>query len=252
MSADRASVLGCAIDRLDMDGTLERCAHAIETGGFLQHVSVNAAKLVAMRADPRQREVVERCELVSADGQSVVWASMALGDPLPERVAGIDLMGRLLALAEQRSYGVFILGARPEILERAVTNLRERHPGLALVGHRDGYYSEEETPEVCAQIRAARPDILLVAMSSPRKEYFLGEHARELGASVAMGVGGSIDVVAGTVRRAPRCVQGVGLEWLWRLAQEPRRLARRYMVTNTRFGLLLGLELLRRLPAAGR
>ncbi len=242
----RARVLGCAIDRLDMDETVRRCEELIVSGGSAQHVVVNAAKLVALRRDLRLREIVGRCALVSADGQSVVWASRLLGDPLPERVAGIDLMERLLALAEERGYRVFILGARPDVLERAVERLRERHPRLIVAGTRDGYFRDGESAEVCAEIRAARPHILLVAISSPRKEYWLGRHTAELGVPFAMGVGGAIDVVAGVTRRAPSWLQRAGLEWLFRLLQEPRRLARRYLVTNTRFALLLAAELLRR------
>ncbi len=189
------------------------------------------------------REIVGGCELVSADGQSVVWASRLLRDPLPERVAGIDLMHALLGLAAENGYRVFFLGARAEVLERAIERLREQHPQLAIAGARDGYFSAEEETEVCDEIRASRADILFVAMTSPRKEYFLGEHGESLGAPFVMGVGGSIDVVAGVTRRAPLLWQRLGLEWLFRLLQEPRRMFRRYAVTNARFALLLGRAL---------
>jgi N-acetylglucosaminyldiphosphoundecaprenol N-acetyl-beta-D-mannosaminyltransferase len=240
----RATVLGCAIDRLDMEATVSRCRELIESGGAAQHVVVNAAKLVALRRDPELARIVEGCALVNADGQSVVWASRLLRDPLPERVAGIDLMERLLALAGEEGHRVYVLGARPDVLERAVERLRVRYPRLVLAGYRNGYFSDEESAGVCAAIRAARPHLLLVAMSSPRKEYWLATHLAELGVPLAMGVGGAIDVVAGVTRRAPRWAQRAGLEWLFRLAQEPRRLARRYLVTNARFGLLVARELL--------
>jgi N-acetylglucosaminyldiphosphoundecaprenol N-acetyl-beta-D-mannosaminyltransferase len=242
----RATILGCEIDRLDVAGALRHCEEIIERGDFTQQVSINVAKLVALLDDPRLRETVNRCELINADGQGVVWASRLLGDPLPERVAGIDLMHRLLALAEKRGYRVFILGARPEVLERAVVRLREAHPHIVLVGHRHGYFGGEEIPAVCEEIRRARPQILFVAMSSPRKEYFLGEHGAELGVPFAMGVGGAIDVVAGVTKRAPIVLRHLGLEWLFRLLQEPRRLARRYVVTNSRFAVLLARALVTR------
>jgi len=175
-----------------------------------------------------------------------VWASRLLRDPLPARVAGIDLMNALLALAERQRYRVFILGAERSVLETAVERIRARHPRLRLAGYRDGYFPTEQTAEVCAEIRAARPHILFVAMSSPTKEYWLDEHGKALGIPLQMGVGGSIDVIAGLTRRAPRWLQNSGLEWLWRLLQEPRRLARRYLVTNTRFALMLAAELLGR------
>jgi N-acetylglucosaminyldiphosphoundecaprenol N-acetyl-beta-D-mannosaminyltransferase len=242
----RAVVLGCAIDSVDMRTAVERCEQLVRAGGFGQHMAVNAAKLVAMHDDPVMRAVTERCQLVTADGQAVVWASRVLGDPLPERVAGIDLMEALFALAAERGYGVYILGARAEVLERAVSELRRRHVGLRVVGHRDGYFGADEEAAVAAEIRAARADMLFVAISSPRKEYFLGEHGPRLGVAFAMGVGGAIDVVAGETRRAPRWMQRLGLEWLYRLLQEPRRLLRRYATTNGRFVGLVAREWMRR------
>jgi N-acetylglucosaminyldiphosphoundecaprenol N-acetyl-beta-D-mannosaminyltransferase len=240
---DRAAVLGCDIDRLDMDETVRRCAEIIESGGPVQHVSVNVAKVVSLRDDPRLREIVESCELVSVDGQPLVWASRLLGDPLPERVAGIDLMFRLLGLAQERGYRVFILGAKEDVLATAVTRLEEQYTGLVVAGSHHGYFSDAESPEICALVRAAEPHILLVAMSSPRKEYWLADHAAELGVPFSMGVGGSIDVVAGLTKRAPRWMQRTGLEWFYRFAQEPRRLGPRYLQTNLRFAGLFAREL---------
>ena len=147
---------------------------------------------------------------MSADGQSVVWASRLLGDPLPERVAGIDLMAGLLERAERRGYSVYFLGARAEVLERAVERLREKYPRLHVAGARDGYFADDEASEVCDEIRASRADLLFVAMSSPRKEYFLGEYGPNLGAPFVMGVGGSIDVIAGVTRRAPEGLAAPG------------------------------------------
>jgi N-acetylglucosaminyldiphosphoundecaprenol N-acetyl-beta-D-mannosaminyltransferase len=249
----RALILGCAIDRVDMDQAVERCDELIARNGFAQHMAVNAAKLVAMQRDERLREITRNCELVTADGQSVVWASRMLGDPLPVRVAGIDLMERLFAHAEERGYRVYVLGARREVLERAVERIRERHPRLELTGYRDGYFDDAERDAVAAEIRAARPDILFVAMSSPRKEYFLGDLGPGLSVPFAMGVGGAIDVTAGVARRAPRILQVLGLEWLFRLAQEPRRLLRRYLATNAAFmWLVLRAALAARLPRRAR
>jgi N-acetylglucosaminyldiphosphoundecaprenol N-acetyl-beta-D-mannosaminyltransferase len=239
-------VLGCGIDRLDMGQTLARIEALVEERSFAQHVAINAAKIVAMHKDPALREVIERCELVSADGQSVVWASRLLGDPLPERVAGIDLMHELLALAERRGLRVYILGARAEVLARAVDRIRERHPQLVLAGARDGYFAPDEDAAVAEEIRAARPDLLFVAISSPRKEFFLGTHGRTIDVPFVMGVGGAIDVVAGITRRAPRLWQLAGLEWLYRLLQEPGRLWKRYLATNVTFGLLVARAMLGR------
>ena len=239
----RAQVLGCQIDRVDLDQALAHCERAIDSRRLVQHMAINAAKLVAMRKDEYLREVADRCELVTADGQAVVWASKLLRDPLPSRVAGIDLMYALLARAAAKGYRVYVLGARRAVLERAVERIHTGFPGINIVGYRDGYYQDEEESEVAAAVAAAHPDVLLVAMTSPRKEYFLARHSMTMGVPFVMGVGGAIDVVAGVTKRAPLAIQRLGLEWLFRLAQEPRRLFRRYLSTNVRFILLVAWQL---------
>lgn len=243
---ERASVLGCEIDRLTMSQTVARCDELISERRCAQHVAINAAKLVAMHDDAELRDAIRACEVVNADGQAIVWASRLLGDPLPERVAGIDLMHGLLQLAEDEGYRVYIVGARRQVLERAVARLERRYPRLVLAGFRDGYFDVSEDAAVAEQVSDARPDLLLVAMSSPRKERWLGDHRLTMRVPLVMGVGGSIDVVAGITRRAPRVLQRLGLEWLFRLGQEPRRMLRRYATTNTRFLLLLARALLAR------
>jgi N-acetylglucosaminyldiphosphoundecaprenol N-acetyl-beta-D-mannosaminyltransferase len=245
-ASPRAHVLGCQIDRLDMPQTLARCEDLIARREFAQHVAINASKLVAMQRDPELRRIVEDCELVSADGQAVVWASRLMGDPLPERVAGIDLMEELFGLAERRGFRVFILGAKADVLQQARGKIMARHPRLKLVGTRDGYFTAEEDAAVAEEVRRAHPDILFVAISSPRKEYWLGRYGRDIGVPFVMGVGGAIDVVAGITQRAPRPLQRLGLEWAYRLAQEPHRLWRRYAVTNIEFVSLVVRGLARR------
>ena len=188
---------------------------------------------------------VAGCDLVSADGQAVVWSARLLRQPLPGRVAGIDLMHELLTLAEREGWRVYFLGARREVLDRAVERIRKRHPGLEVAGARDGYFTRDQEPHVREAIRAARPHLLFVAISSPRKEYWLAEHVRALGVPFSMGVGGALDVEAGFVRRAPGWMQRAGLEWLFRLLQDPRRLLRRYVVGNARFLALVARELVR-------
>jgi N-acetylglucosaminyldiphosphoundecaprenol N-acetyl-beta-D-mannosaminyltransferase len=242
----RVEVLGVPLDAVRMDEAVGRCEQAIAAGGYLQHMSVNVAKLVTLQSDTALRDAVSACDLVTADGQGVVWASRLLGRPLPERVAGIDLMTRLLERADERGYRVYVLGARREVLDAALARLRDRHPRLTFAGARDGYFADAESEDVCEEIRASRADMLFVAMSSPRKELFLDRYGPSLGVPFAMGVGGSVDVIAGVTRRAPRLVQRTGLEWLYRLAQEPRRLGRRYLVTNVRFAGMVARERLRR------
>jgi N-acetylglucosaminyldiphosphoundecaprenol N-acetyl-beta-D-mannosaminyltransferase len=236
-------VLDCPVDVLDMRSTVDECLKLVERGAPAQHVVVNAAKLVAFQENPRMAEVIRGCDIVNADGQAVVWAARLLGRPLPERVAGIDLMHELMAAAAERGLGVYLLGAQPEVLDTATARLRHDNPGLRVVGTHHGWFEDSDSAGVIAEIRAAQPHLLFVAMSSPRKEYWLSEHLEALGVPLAVGVGGALDVVAGLTRRAPRWMQRSGLEWLYRLMQEPRRLWRRYLRTNVRFSLLLLREL---------
>ena len=175
--AGRSQVLGCPVDRVNMQQAVEICNSAMRTRTFTQHMAINAAKLVAMRDDDELRAIVNECALITADGQSVVWASRLLGDPLPERVAGIDLMSELIADAEQTGRSIYVLGAREDVLESAMAQLLEAHPDLRVAGYRDGYFTDAEAPQVAAEIRAGRPDMLFVAMPSPRKEYFLGRYS---------------------------------------------------------------------------
>jgi N-acetylglucosaminyldiphosphoundecaprenol N-acetyl-beta-D-mannosaminyltransferase len=208
---------------------------------------VNAAKVVNMHRDPALRDAVLGADLILADGMSIVWAARLLGRSLPERVTGIDLMVRLLERADQRGYRVYLLGATDEVLDTVVQYISYAYPGVKLVGTRNGYYSAEEEEQVAREIAAARPDMLFVAMSSPRKELFLGRWARSLDAPICHGVGGAFDVLAGKVRRAPRVWQALGMEWLYRVLQEPGRLWKRYLVTNTLFCGLVLRELFQRL-----
>ena len=185
-----------------MDETVRRCAEIIESGGPAQHVAVNVAKIVALRDDQRLRAIVEGCDLVSVDGQPVVWASRLLGDPLPERVAGIDLMLRLLELAEERGYRVFILGAKQDVLETAVARLGERYPRLTVAGSHHGYFDDAESAAVCDA--SAPPSRTSSSSPCPRRARSTGSPSSgRPRRPLLMGVGGSIDVVAGVTKRAP-------------------------------------------------
>ena len=241
----RPVICGCALDPVTLDEAVAAIDALIATGEQYEQVSINAAKLVRLQHDDFLREAVEKCELSTADGQAVVWAARLLGHRIPERVAGIDLMHALFALAARRRYRVFILGARPEVLEEAVRKIAESHPELRLVGWQHGYYAPREEARIVGRIRAASPDILFIALETPAKELFISRHRERLGVRFVMGVGGAVDIVAGRRRRAPVWMQRMGLEWLFRLAQDPRRLARRYVVGNTRFVLLVLREALK-------
>lgn len=246
----RLDFFGAPLDPLGVDAMLDVAEQAMLRRTPLTHVSLNVAKLVSMAGDPRLREDVRRGDVVTADGMGIVWGARLLGLPVPERVAGVDLMNALLALCAERGYRPFILGAREEVLQRAARVLAERHPGLRFAGLRNGYFRADEEAEVAAQIRDSGADCLFVAISSPKKERFMEAHGAAMGVPFVMGVGGAIDVAAGVVRRAPRWVQRCGMEWLYRLCQEPRRMWRRYLVTNARYaGWLLAALARRALPA---
>lgn len=242
LSRSRVQVFGLPLDVLDMRQTVERIAELVADGEPHQHVVLNAAKVVLCEDDPELRDIVASCDLVNADGQAVVWAARLLGHHVPERVAGIDLMEEVLARAATDGWPVYFLGATEETVAKVVEIERARHRGLVVAGYRNGFWSPEEEEAVVAEIAASGAKVLLVAIPTPRKEHFLAKHIQKLGVSFQMGVGGSFDVVAGVVTRAPRWMQKAGLEWTWRLLHEPRRMFRRYLVGNSRFVALTARE----------
>ncbi len=238
-------MFGLVLDAVTMDEALSRIQDFIDHGGVHQHVAVNVDKVVKASRDPELRRTIKDADLVTADGQPIVWASRLLGKPLPERVTGIDLMTRLFGVAEARGYSVFLLGARSWVLERVVRRLRLEHPALRIAGTQHGYFDASEERTIVRQIAARGPDIVFVAMGSPAKERFLSRWKNDLGAKFVMGVGGSFDVYGGVVQRAPYWMQRVGCEWLYRLLQEPKRMWRRYLTEDARFLSILLREVLR-------
>ena len=227
------------LDPLTMDETVQRCRELIGESRPVQHVVLNAGKCVLMRDEPDVRDIVARCEVVNADGQSVVWAARFLGLGVPERVAGIDLMGRLIALCEREGWPVYFLGAKDEVLAAFEAEALRRHPRLRVAGRRNGYFRADQEVEIAETIRASGARLLLVGISSPMKERFLARNMERLGPLLAMGVGGSFDVWAGKATRAPLWMQRAGLEWFHRFAQEPRRMWKRYLVGNLRFAWIV-------------
>lgn len=239
----RQDLFGMSLDAFTMAQAVARCVEAVERRQYASIAVVNAAKVTWMRRDGALRRAVTSCDVVLADGQSVVWASHLLGAPLPERVAGIDLFMELLAEAEHRGYRVYFLGARPEVLTRMLAKVSERFPALTVVGSRDGYFSLDEEPDVTEEIRNSQAALLFLGISSPKKELFVERWGPSTGAHVVHGVGGSFDVLAGVTARAPIWWQRHGLEWLYRALQEPLRLGPRYLKTNMSFIALAGSEL---------
>ena len=243
----RITLMGCQIDNLSMEDTLVKVEGFIQTGRPHQHVVVNVDKLVKASRDESLRRVINDCALVNADGMPVVWASRLLGKPLKERVAGIDLFEALMRRAAEKGWRVFLLGAREDVVLAVRDAYQHKYPQMRFAGWRNGYWNgEQEEAEVVEQIRASRADLLFVAISSPKKEIFLGRHQAAMKIPFAMGVGGTFDVAIGRIRRAPRWMQRWGLEWLFRFMQEPRRLFRRYFIDDMAFIWLLIKEAARR------
>jgi N-acetylglucosaminyldiphosphoundecaprenol N-acetyl-beta-D-mannosaminyltransferase len=245
MSA-RITMMGCQIDNLTMEETLQKVEGFIQSGHPHQHVVVNVDKLVKAERDAELRRIINDCALINADGMPVVWASRLLGKPLKERVAGVDLFEALMRRSADKQWRVYLLGAREEVVSEVKRLYELKYPGLTVAGYRNGYWSAEEESGVVAQITEARADLLFVAISSPKKEHFLGQYQGQMKIPFAMGVGGTFDVAVGRVKRAPVWMQKSGLEWFYRFLQEPRRMFRRYFIEDMGFIRLFFKEALRR------
>lgn len=243
----RINICNVPVDALTMQQTIKLIDRAIIEKKPLHHVVVNAVKVVNAQKDPALRESIINCDIINADGQGIVWASSILNKPLPERVAGIDLMENLVALAAEKNYRIFFLGAKEEIVRTTVDIYKKRFNENIIAGYRNGYFEKEEEPLIAQQIADSKADILFVAMSSPKKEIFLNEYKHLIQTSFIMGVGGSFDVVSGFVKRAPRWMQKWGLEWFYRTLQEPRRMWKRYLYGNSTFIFLVLKEKLNQL-----
>lgn len=226
--------MGCRMHPWTMQETVEEIQRRILAGQFTQHVVVNVAKLVNMRKDAELKASVESCDIVNIDGMGVVWGARFIGHEVPERVAGVDLFHELLAMSAREGFKVFLLGAKEDVVAETARRVADEYPGLNLVGFHHGYFWDDETA-VVEKVRSSGADLLFVAISSPKKENFIARWREKLGVKFVMGVGGTFDVVAGRVKRAPHWMQRAGLEWFYRVLQEPGRMWKRYLVTNAKF-----------------
>lgn len=237
---NKINILNTSIHNLTMQETLQIVGHTISKEEQIHHVVVNAGKIVAMQSDLQLRQSVNESDLINADGQAVVWASIFLGKPLKERVAGIDLMVNLVEIAHQNKYKIFFFGAKEEVVKTVVVKYSNQYSSDIIAGYRNGYFKKEEEGDIAKEIAESGANILFVAISSPTKENFLYENKHLLkNVNFIMGVGGSFDVVSGKVKRAPLWMQDSGLEWFYRFTQEPKRMWKRYLVGNTKFIFLV-------------
>jgi N-acetylglucosaminyldiphosphoundecaprenol N-acetyl-beta-D-mannosaminyltransferase len=249
-SREVASFLGVPVHLLTMDQTVTRVADAMREKRKILHVALNVAKFVKLRRDEELRADVFGADLVGVDGAGIILGARLFGIRVPERVAGVDLMHNILALCAERGYRPYLLGARPDVLETALNKLKERHPNIEIAGSHHGYFKPDQEADIIEAIRAAQPDCLFVGMPTPRKERFMARHRAALEVPFVMGVGGGIDILAGHVRRAPDFWQRNGMEWLYRIVQEPRRMWWRYLSTNLLYAGILAKAAVRTPKAA--
>lgn len=236
----RVEILGAQIHGLTMEETLNKIETFIQEGTSHQIITLNAEILYRANHQPALLEIINQADLVTPDGTGIVWAARKLGQPVPERVTGIDLLQEIARKAASTGWKLFLYGGKPGVAQQAAVNLQKQYPALEIAGTAHGYLTEKEMPSLLKKIRETRPHILLVALGAPKQEYWIKKHLRETGVPVAIGVGGSFDVIAGHVKRAPLWVQKAHLEWLYRLLKEPWRYKR--MLSLPRFMGLIWQE----------
>ena len=234
-AGNRYPILNTYVNAISLDETVDEIEKIIAKGLPTQHVVINASKVNLMEADRELAFIVNECPLINADGASIVWAAKKLGVPLRERVTGIDLFQRLVGLAAEKGYSIYLFGAKEEVVTKVKAIFEDRYPGIQIAGYRNGYFTEADEPQIVSDMAASGADMMFVAFSSPKKEYWVHKYIDQIGIPFVMGVGGSFDVVAGVTDRAPTWMQEHGLEWFYRFIQEPGRLWKRYIIGNLKF-----------------
>jgi len=234
----RVEILDVPVDRLTLEQAADRMAALVQSGRPARVITLNPEYLYqAATADSSLLELVRRADLVTADGEGIVWAGRVAGTPFPERVTGIDLMLAMFRRAALAGWPVFLLGAAPGVADEAAANLRRQYPALRVAGVYHGYFKQDEEAAVAELVREAAPRLLFVALGAPKQERWIDRYIDLIGPVTAMGVGGSFDVLAGRVTRAPRWMQRLHIEWLGRLLMEPSRWRR--MLVLPRFAMLV-------------
>lgn len=231
----RRKILNTYINDLSLDETIEEIVHFIDGGRYIQHVVINANKIVLMKNNKDLCKVVNSCPIINADGISIYWAAKLLGIPLRQRVTGIDLFLKLIEVANEKGYKVFLFGAKEETILKVKSYFENKYKRLNIVGYRNGYFEEEDNKEIVEKMKQSGADMLFVAFSSPQKEFWINKYREEINIPFMMGVGGSFDVIAGEKKRAPKVMQKMGFEWLFRFIQEPRRMFQRNAVGSIKF-----------------
>ena len=237
---NRIDFIGIPLDNLSMTETMKKIDKSIFNKKQIHHCVINAGKVVKMQNDKKLYESVVSSDIINADGMSIVWAAKFLGFKIKERVAGIDLMENLIGLAHKKNYSCFFLGAEENVVKKVTDFYKQKYSCNLIAGYRNGYFKNDEERKVVNDIIKSKANLLFVAISSPKKEIFLNKYKSELtNINLIMGVGGSFDIVAGKIKRAPKFMQNIGLEWFFRLIQEPGRMWRRYLIGNFKFIFLV-------------
>ncbi len=234
----RVNLLGAGIDGLTIEECADRIGEFIEQGAPRFVVTLNPELLYQAQFYSELLDMVNQADLVTPDGVGIVWACRVKGEPVPGRVTGIDLMLGLLERASEKGWRVFLLGSAPGVAEDAALNIIEKYPDLNVVGSHHGYFAPGDEPGLIEAIRKTRPHLLFVALGAPRQEQWIYAHREQLGVPVAMGIGGSLDVLAGRVTRAPAWMQALHVEWLGRLLRQPSRWRRMLVLPKFAFMVL--------------
>ncbi len=223
---DRVKILGVPVDMIDREQAMDRFKTMFPEPGLTMVVTPNSEIVLNASEDPQLRQLIESADIIIPDGIGLVYASKIVGHPLRERVTGIDFLDAITAYLAEQGESIYFFGSKPGIAEKAAENIQKKYPKLIVAGTRDGYYKPEEEPGIVEEINRSGASFLCVALGAPKQEQFIYDHREELTVRGAIGVGGSLDVWSGTLKRAPEFYRKHGLEWLYRLIQEPSRYKR--------------------------
>ena len=223
---ERLEILGVGIDKVNSQQAMVRIGEFIASGKSHQIVTANAEIIYQASKNEKMRNVINKAQMVTADGSGVVWASKQLGEPLEQRVTGIDLVNSICEQSAKDKWKIYILGSAPGVAATAAVNIRNKFPGCNIIGTHHGYFNAKEEKQILAELEQLKPDVLFVALGAPKQEYWIADHLSDLGIPVGMGIGGSMDVLSGNVKRAPKWMQKMSLEWLYRVLIQPARFKR--------------------------
>lgn len=223
---NQLTILGINIDKVDQTQALDKIQQFIDSQQPHYIVTANAEIIYQASKDDQMRHLINGADLITADGSGVLWASKHIGQPLTQRVTGIDLVHAICQRSQTKGWRIYIIGAAPGIAQQAADKLRQQYPQCQIIGTQHGYYQPQEEETILQQIRQSAPDIILVAMGAPRQEKWITQHQQQLQIPVAMGIGGSLDVISGNLKRAPQWMQKLSLEWLYRVIKQPTRIKR--------------------------